>query len=71
VLNAIQDLGKKISQLSKNQQYLWNYLEQIDSTGGENYSNIIAAANFGVQWQIGIFNLNNGTPTSDPTVQWQ
>lgn len=71
VLNAIHDLGKKISQLSKNQESRWNYLEQIDSTGGENYSNIIAAANYGVQWQICLWNLNNGTPTNNPTVQWQ
>jgi hypothetical protein len=71
VLNAIQDLGKKISQLSKNQQALESYLGQIDSTVGENYYNIISAANFGVQWQISLWNLNNGTPTNNPTVQWQ
>jgi hypothetical protein len=71
VLNAIHDLGKKISQLSKNQQILESRLDWIENTVGDNYNNIISAANYGVQWQISLWNLNNGTPTNNPTVQWQ
>jgi len=48
VLNAMQDLSKKLSQLSKNQQVLANKLEQIERTVAANYSNIITAANYGI-----------------------
>jgi hypothetical protein len=70
VLNAIQHLSKMISQLSKNQEALESKLGAMETTVNANYKNIIKSANYGVSWQIGLWNLNNGTPTADPTVNW-
>ena len=52
VLDAIQDLSKKLSQLSKNQQTLESRLDSIEKTVKANYSNIIMAANYGVTIQL-------------------
>jgi histidinol dehydrogenase len=46
LLNAINDLSKKISQLSKNQQTLASSLDQIGKTVTANYLNIQKAANY-------------------------
>lgn len=70
LLDAIQDLSKKISQLSKNQQILANKLELIERTVNDNYSNIIAAANYNVAWQTVIYNLTTGIGQPDPHVHW-
>jgi len=70
VLDVIQDLSKKISQLSKNQQILASKLDQIESTVGDNYSNIIAAANYGVAWQVVIYNLTTGIGQPNPSPHW-
>jgi hypothetical protein len=70
VLHAIQNLSQMISQLGKNQQVLESRLSAIEITVSANHANIIKSANYGVSWQIGLWNLNNGTPTPDPTVNW-
>ncbi len=78
VLNALHDLNKKISQLSKNQQILetkigalGSRLEHIESAVNSSYANIIKAANYGVAWQVCIYNLTQGFGDPDPTVQWK
>jgi hypothetical protein len=70
VLRAIQHLSNMISQLGQNQQVLESRLSAIENTVSANHANIIKSANYGVSWQIGLWNLNNGTPTPDPTVNW-
>jgi hypothetical protein len=70
VLHAIQQLSNMISQLGKNQKVLESRLSSIADTVEANHANIIKSANYGVSWQIGLWNLNNGTPTPNPTVNW-
>ena len=58
VLNAMQDLSKKLSQLSKNQQVLANKFDLIDKIVRANYTNIITAANYGISWQNSLFEVS-------------